>query len=62
MHNMQMIKHKASFIASFVLEVNSNSSVIIFVKLMAQKLYLGPIALDRMTTDISFNVVKYHPI
>ncbi|KZV25791.1 hypothetical protein F511_16655 [Dorcoceras hygrometricum] len=37
-------------------------SVIIFVKLMAQKLYLGPIALDRMTTDISFNVVKSHPI
>ncbi|KZV07095.1 hypothetical protein F511_45425 [Dorcoceras hygrometricum] len=36
--------------------MNSNSSVIIFVKLMAQKIYLGPIALDRMTTDISFNV------
>ncbi|KZT76402.1 hypothetical protein F511_46573 [Dorcoceras hygrometricum] len=42
--------------------INSNSSVIVFVKLMAQKLYLGPIALDRMTTDISFNVVKPHPI
>ncbi|KZV55225.1 hypothetical protein F511_23976 [Dorcoceras hygrometricum] len=27
-----------------------------------KKLYLGPIALDRMTTDISFNVVKSHPI
>ncbi|KZV50009.1 hypothetical protein F511_21863 [Dorcoceras hygrometricum] len=39
----------------------SHNAIIIFVKLMAQKLYFGPIALDRMTTDISFHVVKSSP-
>ncbi|KZV31470.1 hypothetical protein F511_25289 [Dorcoceras hygrometricum] len=33
-------------------------NVIIFIRLMAQKLYLAPIALDRMTTDISYNMCK----